>query len=71
MAVKFLTTKKHSKTAKAIDKIKETNKVIEVVKPSKKVATKPVANKVALIGKREYNRALKIVNLYQIQNEKS
>jgi hypothetical protein len=66
MAVKMLTTKKHSKTAKLIQKSKET---IEVAKPTKKVAKKPIAKKVILIGKREYNRALKIVNQYLKQNE--
>jgi hypothetical protein len=69
MAVKMLTTKKHSKTAKLIQKSKEDNKPIEVVKPiAKKVVKKPIA-KIPKIGKREYNRALKIVNQYLKQNE--
>jgi hypothetical protein len=70
MAVKMLTTKKHSKTAKLIQKSKE---AIEVAKPiAKKVVKKPIAKKVVpKIGKREYNRALKIVNQYQQQNEKN
>ena len=62
MAIKFLTTKKHAKTAKSITKIKEANKPIEVAKAEPKKA-------ITKIGKREYNRALKIVNQYQQQNE--
>jgi hypothetical protein len=46
MAVKMLTTKKHSKTAKAIDKIKEENKPIEVVKTPKKVVEPKAKKKV-------------------------
>lgn len=77
MAVKMLTTKKHTKMAKVISKIKEANKPIEVVKAPKKIAKKPIAKKVVKkpiakipkIGKREYNRALKIVNQYQKENE--
>jgi hypothetical protein len=67
MAVKMLTTKKHTKTAKVISKIKE---AIEVAKPTKKVAKKPIAKKVVLIGKREYNNALKIVKKYEEQIKK-
>lgn len=70
MAVKMLTTKKHSKTAKLIQKSKEENKPIEVVKTPKKVVKKPIAKKVVLIGKREYNSALKIVKKYEEQIKK-
>jgi glutamyl-tRNA reductase len=105
MAVKMLTTKKHSKMAKLIQKSKEP---IEVVKANPKnmvdkpigktfasikkpkiigarkqsilvAINKPIANKmvkkpiakIPKIGKREYNRALKIVNQYLTQNEKN
>lgn len=68
MAVKMLTTKKHSKTAKLIQKTKE---AIEVAEPTKKVAKKPIAKKVVpKIGKREYNNALKIVKKYEEQIKK-
>jgi hypothetical protein len=89
MAVKFLTTKKHVKTAKVINKIKEDNKPIEFVKADpKNMVDKPIGKtiakikepkiivdkpitKIPKIGKREYNRALKIVNQYLKENEKN
>jgi hypothetical protein len=46
MAVKMLTTKKHSKMAKAINTIKEANKPIEVVKEPKKVVEPKAKKKV-------------------------
>ena len=59
MAVKMLTTKKHTKMAKVISKIKEANKPIEVVKPiAKKVVKIPKAKKVVEPKKVKTNRLI-------------
>jgi hypothetical protein len=74
MAVKMLTTKKHTKTAKSITKIKEANKPIEVAKPIKVVAKRKLKRPMLRVGQsvtmQEYLDAKLIVKQYEKENPK-
>ncbi len=73
MAVKMLTTKKHTKTAKVINQIKEINKPIEVVKAKKEPKRKtkrPMLKLGQTITLQEYIDAQLIVKQYEKENPK-
>lgn len=71
MAVKMLTTKKHTKTAKVISKIKEDNKPIEVIKPMrepKKPKKRPMLRVGQTITLQEYIDANEVIKQYEKEN---
>jgi CO dehydrogenase/acetyl-CoA synthase epsilon subunit len=71
MAVKMLTTKKHTKTTNVINTIKETNKPIQVVKLIKKpkiILKRPMLKVGQTITMQDYINAHLIVKQYEKEN---
>ena len=71
MAVKMLTTKKHTKTAKVISTLKEYNKPAEVIKPMREPKTpkkRPMLRVGQTITLQEYIDANEVVKQYEKEN---